>query len=236
MSSTPSVKTNPSSAWSGPPRGTRPASTAASGFQPDGYLTDYYTNEALNVIEQNQHRPFFLYLAHWGIHNPLQATRADYDALAHIEDHHLRVYAGMIRAVDRSVGKINDKLQTLGIAENTLIIFTSDNGGASYIQLPDINAPFRGWKLTHFEGGIHVPFMASWPARIEAGKTLASPVHHADIFHTIAAAAGAPVPTDRKLDGIDLLPFVTGEATGVPTRRCFGAKVTISRCSTQAGN
>lgn len=190
-------------------------------FQPDGYLTDYYTEEALKVIENNRHRPFFLYLAHWGIHNPLQATRADYDEFARIEDHHLRVYAAMIRSVDRSVARITAKLETLGLAENTLILFTSDNGGAGYIQLPDINKPYRGWKLTHFEGGTHVPFMARWPARIEPGSTLDAPAHHVDLFHTIAAAAGAAVPSDRKLDGVDLMPFITGEDTGIPHDTLF---------------
>jgi arylsulfatase A-like enzyme len=190
-------------------------------FQPDGYLTDYYTREALKVIENNRNRPFFLYLAHWGIHNPLQALRSDYDALSHIEDHHLRVYSAMIRAVDRSVGAVTAKLEELGLAENTLILFTSDNGGAGYIQLPHINHPYRGWKLDHFEGGIHVPFMARWPARIRPGSVMNAPVHHVDLFHTIAAAAGAQVPTDRKLDGVDLMPFVTGEAQGEPHDTLF---------------
>ncbi|HSG89372.1 MAG TPA: sulfatase-like hydrolase/transferase, partial [Pseudomonadales bacterium] len=118
-------------------------------FEPKGYLTDYYTDEALRVIEANRNRPFFLYLAHWGIHNPLQALKSDYEALAHIEDHSLRVYAAMIRALDRSVARVTAKLDELGLAENTLVIFTSDNGGAGYIGLPDINSPYRGWKLTH---------------------------------------------------------------------------------------
>ena len=93
-------------------------------FQPDGYLTDYYTNEAVKVIENNQNRPFFLYLAHWGIHNPLQATRADYDKFSHIKNHSLRVYAGMIQALDRSVGTITAKLDELGLSENTKEVST----------------------------------------------------------------------------------------------------------------
>lgn len=190
-------------------------------FQPKGYLTDYYTDEALKVIENNQHRPFFLYLAHWGIHNPLQAARADYDELAQIEDHHLRVYAGMIRAVDRSVGRIVDKLDELGLSENTLILLTADNGGAGYIQLPDINKPFRGWKLTEFEGGIHVPFMAKWPARIAPGSVMDAPVHHVDVFPTFAGAAGATVPSDRTMDGVDLMPYFTGEKEGLPHDTLF---------------
>lgn len=190
-------------------------------FQPEGYLTDYYTNEALKVIEHNQHQPFFLYMAHWGIHNPLQATQQDYDAYAHIEDHHLRVYSAMIRSIDRSLGKITAKLEALGLDENTLILLTSDNGGAGYIQLPNVNKPYRGWKLTHFEGGTHVPFMAKWPARIAPGSKIRAPVHHIDLFHTIAAAAQAEVPQDRQLDGVDLLPFVTGERLGEPHATLF---------------
>lgn len=190
-------------------------------FQPDGYLTDYYTEEAVKVIQNHRNQPFFLYLAHWGIHNPLQATREDYEEFAHIEDHTLRVYAGMIRALDRSVGRITQALEENGLTENTLIIFTSDNGGAGYIGLPDVNKPYRGWKLTHFEGGTHVPFMAKWPARIVAGSTLVAPVHHIDLFHTFAAAAGATVPEDRKLDGVDLLPYIRNEAKGAPHETLF---------------
>jgi arylsulfatase A-like enzyme len=190
-------------------------------FQPDGYLTDYYTQEALKVIENNQHRPFFLFLSHWGIHNPLQATRADYDEFAHIDDHHLRVYAGMIRSIDRSVGQVVEKLDALGLTENTLILLTADNGGAGYIQLPDINKPFRGWKLTQFEGGIHVPFMAKWPAKIAPGSVMDAPVHHIDVFHTFAGAAGAAVPADRAMDGVDLMPYFTGERAGLPHDTLF---------------
>ena len=190
-------------------------------FQPDGYLTDYYTDEAIQVIENNRNRPFFLYLAHWGVHNPLQATKADYEAFPQIEDHALRVYAGMIRAIDRSVGRITEALAENGLDDNTLILFTSDNGGAGYIGLPDVNKPFRGWKLTHFEGGTHVPFVAKWPARLAPGTRFGDPVHHADLFHTFAAAAGASRPTDRKLDGVDLIPFATGEIDGPPHETLF---------------
>jgi len=178
-------------------------------FEPGGYLTDYYTDEAVKVIQANKHRPFFLYLAHWAPHVPLQATRADYDALSHIENHRLRVYAAMIRALDRSVGRVLDALKENGLDDNTLVIFTSDNGGAGYIALPEINQPFRGWKITFFEGGIHVPYLMRWPAKIAAGTRFEKPVHHFDIFATAAAAAGASVPADRPMDGVDLLPFVT---------------------------
>lgn len=185
-------------------------------FEPKGYITDYYTDEAIKVIEANKHRPFFLYLAHWGIHNPLQAKKDDYDALSHIKDHRLRVYAAMIRAVDRSVGRVMTALKENGIDENTLVIFTSDNGGAGYLGLPGINKPYRGWKLTLFEGGTHVPFFARWPRRISAGLRYDKPISHIDIFSTAAAVAGAPLPTDRKIDGVNLMPYITGDLTGEP--------------------
>ena len=185
-------------------------------FAPGGYLTDYYTDEAIQVIEKNKHRPFFLYLAHWAVHNPLQALKSDVAAISHhTTGHNLQVYSGMITALDRSVGRIVDALEKNGLTDNTLIIITSDNGGASYIELADINHPYRGWKLTHFEGGTHIPFMAKWPDQIEAGTQFIPAVHHNDIFQTIAAAGNANVPKDRILDGVDFLPFVNGSKDGI---------------------
>ncbi|MFL2518854.1 MAG: sulfatase-like hydrolase/transferase [Candidatus Azotimanducaceae bacterium] len=190
-------------------------------MQPEGYLTDYFSKEAETVIENNQHRPFFLYLAHWGVHNPLQATRGDYEALAHIEDHHLRVYAAMIKALDRGIGTITNALQANGLAENTLVLFTSDNGGAGYIGLSDINRPYRGWKLNHFEGGIHVPLIVKWPTRLGSGLNFEAAVHHVDLFKTIAAAAGVDTPQDRTIDGVSLLPFLLGNEKGNPHETLF---------------
>ena len=190
-------------------------------FEPDEYLTDYYTNNAIKVIEENKNRPFFLYLGHWAIHNPLQSLKSDYDLHFHSGNHTLSVYSGMIEALDRSVGKIVKTLEENGLSDNTLIIFTSDNGGAGYIELPDINKPYRGWKLTHFEGGMHVPFLAKWPSQIKKGTRFLSPIHHIDIFHTISAAAGASVPKDRKLDGVDLIPYIQGENKENPHKTLF---------------
>lgn len=179
-------------------------------FAPRGYLTDYYTDEAVKVIEANRNRPFFLYLAHWGVHSPLQATKADYDALPQIKDHRLRVYAAMVRSLDRSVGRVMQTLREQGLAENTVVIFTSDNGGAGYIGLPEVNKPYRGWKLTFFEGGIRVPYFVSWPGKIAPGTRLPDPVSHLDLLPTVAAAAGTKPPTDRPIDGANLLPYLTG--------------------------
>lgn len=174
-------------------------------FEPSGYLTDYYTEEAIKVIEANKDRPFFLYLAHWAPHTPLQASKADYEALDHIPLHRERVYAAMIRSLDRGVGQVMAALRENGLDDNTLVLFTSDNGGAGYIGLPDVNDPYRGWKISLFEGGIRVPFLARWPAKIEPGIRFDSPVHHFDMYATAAAAGGAQTPDDRVIDGVDLV-------------------------------
>jgi arylsulfatase A-like enzyme len=190
-------------------------------FAPDKYMTDYLTTQAVSAIRANRNRPFFLYLAYNAPHTPLQALKSDYDALSGIKDHRRRVYAAMVRAVDRGVGQVMAELKSQGLDDNTLVIFTSDNGGAHYVGLPELNRPYRGWKATFYEGGTHVPYLMRWPARLPAGSRFASPVSHFDIFATAAAAAGAPPPADRQVDGVDLAPFVAGEATGVPHRTLF---------------
>ena len=190
-------------------------------FTPGGYMTDYLADEAVKAIAANRNRPFFMYLAFNAPHTPLQALQSDYDALPSITDHRLRVYAAMIRALDRNVGKVLAALKQNGLENDTLVIFTSDNGGANYIGLPDINRPYRGWKATFFEGGIHVPFFLKWPAVIPRGATFAAPVAHVDIFATAAGAAGAALPSDRVMDGVNLIPFLTGQAQGRPHASLF---------------
>lgn len=179
-------------------------------FEPGGYLTDYWTDESVKVIKANRHRPFFLYLAHWGIHTPLQATKADYEAVGDIQPHRLRVYAAMTRALDRSVGRVMAALEEEGLADNTIVIFTSDNGGAGYIGLTDVNAPFRGWKITHFEGGIRVPLFIRWGSQIPAGVKIDTPVAHIDVLPTVLAAVNESLPHSREIDGENLLPLMTG--------------------------
>ncbi|MEO0981689.1 MAG: sulfatase [Pseudomonadota bacterium] len=185
--------------------------TVEESFEPGGYLTDYWTDESLKVIEANKHRPFFLYLAHWGVHTPLQATKEDYEAVGDIEPHRERVYAAMLRSLDRSVGRIMDKLEEEGLADNTIVVFSSDNGGAGYIGLPEVNAPYRGWKITLFEGGIRVPMFVKWPDRIAPGTVVDTPVAHIDVMPTLAAAAGAPLPRGVAIDGRNMLSAATGE-------------------------
>ncbi|MBY0344128.1 MAG: sulfatase-like hydrolase/transferase [Sphingomonadales bacterium] len=180
-------------------------------FAPGGYLADYWTDESLKVIEANRNRPFFLYLAHWGVHSPLQATRADYDAVGDLGSERLRVYAAMLRALDRSVGRIMAKLEAEGLAENTLVVLSSDNGAPGYVGLQGLNAPFRGGKGSFFEGGIRVPLFARWPAQVAAGSKIPLPVGQVDLMPTFAAAAGAPLPAGVAIDGRNLLAALTGK-------------------------
>ncbi|MBX9795391.1 sulfatase-like hydrolase/transferase [Sphingomonas sp.] len=174
-------------------------------FAPRGHLTDYFTDQAVAAINANRNRPFLLYLAYNAPHTPLQATRADYDALPGIKDPVERVYGAMIRQLDRGVGRVLAALKAAGVADNTLVIFTSDNGGAWYTGIAGSNLPFRGYKASYFEGGLRVPFFMRWPGRIAPGSHAAGPAHHLDIFATAAAAAGAPLPADRPIDGVSLL-------------------------------
>jgi arylsulfatase A-like enzyme len=190
-------------------------------FAPKGYMTDYLTDEAVTAIKANRNRPFFIYFAPNAIHTPLQARKADYDALPQIKDHRLRVYGAMMRDLDRNVGRILQTLKEEGLDKNTLVIFTSDNGGAGYIGLPEINKPYRGWKATFFEGGIHSPFFMRWPGVIPAGSKFTYPVAHVDIFPTAAAAAGAIIPAKLKLDGVNLLPYLAGKANGRPHQTLY---------------
>ena len=194
-------------------------------IKPDGHLTDYLTNEAVKVIEKNKNRPFFLYLAYWAVHSPLQAKKEDYEKLSFIENHDERVLASMVMTVDRGVGKIRDVLKKNNIDDNTIIIFTSDNGAPGYIGLPDLNKPYRGWKLTHFEGGVHVPFIVSYPNKIPKGTTYNGRVSNLDILSTVASVAG--VDMDRndlkeiEFDGANVLPYLIGENEGEPERVLF---------------
>jgi arylsulfatase A-like enzyme len=190
-------------------------------FYPTEYMTDYLGDEAVKAINANRNRPFFIYLAFNAPHTPLQALKSDYDALPQIQDHRLRVYGAMVRALDRNVGQVLDALRADGLEQNTLVFFTSDNGGANYIGLPDINRPYRGWKATFFEGGIHVPFFMKWPAKIRAGTIYPLPVAHVDMFSTAAGAAGAATPTDRVMDGVNVLPFIAGASAGSPHGTLF---------------
>jgi len=190
-------------------------------FAPDSHMTDYFSRQAVRVIEANRNRPFFLYLAYNAPHTPLQAERVDYEALAHIDDHTERTYAAMLRGMDRGIGQVLGALDDHGVADDTVVIFTSDNGGAGYVGLPDLNKPYRGWKITFFEGGIHTPYFVRWPARIPAGSRYDSAVAHVDIFSTALAAAGVAPPRDRVIDGVDVLDYALADPRPPLSRPLF---------------
>jgi len=180
-------------------------------FPPDSHMTDYLSRQAVKAIEANKNQPFFMYLAYNAPHTPLQSEKADYDALSHIEDHVERTYAGMIRGLDRGIGQVLRALEDNDIDDNTIVVFTSDNGGAHYVGLSDLNKPYRGWKMTFFEGGIHTPFFIRWPDRIPSNSQYNSAVAHVDIFSTVLAAAGVEQPEDRVIDGVDLVSYAMAE-------------------------
>jgi arylsulfatase A-like enzyme len=181
-------------------------------FPPQGYMTDYFADQAVAAIEANAERPFFMYLALNAPHTPIQAHRADVEALSFIQDERLRVYAAMVLAVDRAVGRVREALEAQGIADNTIVVFSSDNGAPGYIGFPGLNAPYRGWKANFFEGGIRVPMLVEWPARIAPGTRVSAPAAHVDLFATAAAASGATMPGDRVIDGLDLVALSQAES------------------------
>jgi arylsulfatase A-like enzyme len=184
------------------------------------YLADFLTDRAVDFIRRHRDRPFFLYLPHFGVHSPHQAKPElieRFRAKPAAGGHGNPVYAAMIASVDESVGRVMAILDELGLAENTLLIFASDNGGVGgYVRegitkaREDVtdNAPLRSGKGSLYEGGTRVPFLARWPGRIPAGQTRSVPTIHVDLLPTLAAAAGAPLPAGQSLDGENLLPLL----------------------------
>jgi arylsulfatase A-like enzyme len=180
------------------------------------YQTTLWGDEAVSFVLQNRDKPFFLYLAFNAPHNPIQAPKAIYDELEGIDDHTARVYYAMIVAMDRQIGRLLGTLDELGLTEDTIVIFSSDNGGADYVGMTDLNLPWRGWKASFWEGGVRVPFLIRWPAKLPAGIEFDRPVSLLDVFPTVAAAAGAQLPGDRVIDGVDLVPYILRATDGDP--------------------
>ena len=184
------------------------------------YITFAFRDKAINFIEKNKDNPFFLFCTFSAPHVPFQAPVDYYCMYEHVDDDNKRVYYAMISAMDDAVGAIHQKLKDEGLEENTIIYFLSDNGGASYTNATD-NGPLKGGKLNQFEGGIRVPFMMKWPKMIPAGTVFEHPVSTTDIFVTSLVNAGGKLPGDRKYDGVDLLPYITGGNKGKPHEHLF---------------
>ncbi len=179
------------------------------------YLTFAIRDKAIQFIEENKTRPFFLYIPFNAPHVPFQAPESYYKRFSHIGDENRRVYLAMISALDDAVGAIDSAVHVAGISQNTLIFFISDNGGASYTGATD-NGNLKGGKLTPFEGGINVPFILKWEGKIQGGKTYEPPVSSLDIFSTVLKAVKREMPQYKKIDGVDVLPFLDGQRHDVP--------------------
>ncbi len=182
----------------------------------DGYLTDLWGQEAVSFIGRQQGTPFFLYLAFNAVHAPLQAPE---DEIAKFDtgDVNRNIRLAMGKRMDDAIGQVVGKLKREGVWENTLLFFISDNGGP-LAQSAD-NAPLRGGKHQDYEGGIRVPLLVCWPAKLKPGESQAV-VSALDILPTALAAAGVDPPTEKPFDGIDMIPVLRGDAPA-PTRDLF---------------
>lgn len=178
------------------------------------YLTEAFTREAVDYIGRHKSEPFFLYLAYNAPHTPLQVTKKYLDRYRHVEDRGQRIYAAMVSAVDDGVGELRRKLEEEGIANNTLIIFTSDNGCAAYVLGACTNAPLSGFKTEHLEGGVRVPYVASWLGTLPAGTVDDRIVSTLDILPTSLMLAGVTPPAN--LDGQNMMALFTPNAPAAP--------------------
>jgi len=174
------------------------------------YLTDRLTDEAIQFITRNKNRPFFLYLAHHAVHTPIQAKKPAIEKYQNKEAvgcHQHATYAAMIESMDESVGRIEHTLKELGLSENTLLIFFSDNGGHGTFTCQE---PLRGGKGMFYEGGIRVPMFVHWPGKVEAGTICDEPVISTDFYPTFVELAGTKPPGNYPLDGRSLVSLMEG--------------------------
>ena len=198
---------------------------------PGEHLPDRLATETCKFIEDNRERPFFAYLSFYSVHTPLMARddlKKKYEekrnrlqipdrwGREHERDVRLlqshAVYAGMVEAMDLAAGKVLAKLDELGLRDNTLVVFTSDNGGLSTSEgWPTSNVPLRGGKGWMYEGGIREPFLVRWPKVVRPGSTIDTPISSPDVFPTLLEAANSQPQTGQTLDGVSLLPLFKGE-------------------------
>ncbi len=184
----------------------------------DRYLTEALAVEASGFVQRHKNRPFFLYLPFNAVHTPLHATAKYLDRLRGVEDPKRRHLAAMTIAMDDAIGEVMKTVRGEGIERDTLVFFLSDNGCPA-ITGAGTNGPLNGQKVTYYEGGIRVPFIAYWKDRIPAGQTYREPVVSRDIAPTFLAAAG--VKADRPFDGVDLMSFLTGRDKRAPHEALF---------------
>lgn len=179
------------------------------------YLTDAFAREAVAFIGKHQKESFFLYVPFNAPHEPFQATKKYTDRFQNEKDERRQVYKAMVSALDDGVGAILKKVRDAGLENDTLIVFLSDNGCATYTNACT-NDPLRFGKLTHLEGGSRVPFTMQWPGRLKASAVVDQPIIALDLLPTFVKLAGGEVPKDRVIDGVDLMPFLTGKSKAAP--------------------
>jgi arylsulfatase A-like enzyme len=179
------------------------------------YLLFHFRDAAVDFIDRHQDQPFLLYFAMNAPVPPLQVPRRYFESLrASIPNIAVRGYNALVLAQDDVVGAVLDKLRSTGLADDTIVVFVSDNGTA--LSRPGSNAPFSGGKYSTMEGGIRMPFMMQWPGRIPSGLVFSKPVSTLDILPTVAAACEVPTTAAQSLDGVDLLPYLNNEKGGAP--------------------
>ncbi|MBO93286.1 MAG: sulfatase [Opitutales bacterium] len=183
------------------------------GGKPGEYLTDRLTDEAITFLRKHREKPFFLYFSHYAVHTPFQAKKEmmkKYEAIPKERRQGKPVYAAMVESVDDSVGRIMTTLKELSLDDDTLVIFTSDNGGFAGATN---HAPLRGNKGAYYEGGIRVPLVIRWPSVTKAGQVSKVPVTSSDLYPTCLAATGLPLHPAQHRDGLDLRPVLEGAKT-----------------------
>ena len=188
-------------------------------IQTKKYLTDEFSDEAVQFVERHQKEPFFLYLAYNAPHGPLQATPEYLDRFPNILNKKRKTYAAMVSAVDDGVGRLLDKLEALNLDKNTIVYFLSDNGGPEQTNGSD-NGVLREGKSSIYEGGYRVPFVMQWKGTVSP-RVYDNPVSSLDIFATIAALSKSPIKKDKPLDGVNLIPFLTGKNKSLPHETIF---------------
>lgn len=186
----------------------------------DTYLTDRITEEAIEFINSHSSKPFFLWASYNAPHTPLQAPEYYVNKHADIQDPVRRVHVAMINNLDDAIGRLLEHLKEMGLEENTLIFFLSDNGGAEYNLTTD-NGPYFGGKTTDFEGGLKVPMIIKWKNHLPKGIRYKPMVSSLDVFATSAAAADAIIMPEKPIDGTNLIPFLLDSTATEPHEYLF---------------
>jgi len=186
----------------------------------DFYTTDAYADRAVDWLKAHAAGPWFLYLPFNAQHAPLEVPKKYLDRFPGITDAKRRTFAAMLSAMDDAVGRVLSTVRELGQEEKTLIFFIADNGGPT-VQTSSQNGPLRGFKMMTYEGGPRVPFLVQWKGTIPGGKTYDLPVMNLDVVPTVMAAAGKPIAAADSIDGVDLVPHLTGKVTSRPHETMF---------------